>query len=98
MLRRSAEQMELRILTKQMMLLTNLLRDYVSEVSKQTWEQFSAALHTQSDTITEFIQGEQGPRRKHNAQQAFTKLNEALREYFVPVHEMTPEELKLPKS
>ena len=84
MLRRSAAPMELRILTKQMMLLTNLLSDYVSEVSRETWEQFAAVLRSQADTITELIQGEQGPRRKHNAQQAFKRLNEALREYFVP--------------
>ena len=88
MLRRSAAQMELRILTKQMMLLTNLLRDYVSEVSKETWEQFSVTLHAQSDPLTDLIQREEGPRRKHNAQQAFTKLNDALREYFVSIHEM----------
>jgi len=76
--------MELRTLTKQMLLLTNLLRDYVSDVSKETWEQFTAALHSQANAISDLIQGEQGPRRKHNAQQAFTNLNQDLREYFAP--------------
>ncbi len=84
MLRRSAAQMELRILTKQMMLLTNLLRDYLPEVSNGTWEQFTVVLHSQSDTITALIEGEQGPRRKHNAQQAFTSLTEALHDCFGP--------------
>jgi hypothetical protein len=84
MLCRSAAQMELRILTQQMMLLTNRLSDYVSEVSRETWEQFAAVRHSQTDTISELIQGEEGPRRKHHAQQAVTRLNEALREYFVP--------------
>jgi len=87
-LRLSAAQMELRILTKQMRLLTNLLGDYVSEVPKETWEQFSEALRLQSDTITDLIQSEEGPQRKHNAQQAFANLHEALREYFAPIHEM----------
>jgi len=88
MLHLSAAQMELRILTKQMKLLTNLLRDYVSEVPKETWEQFSEALCSQSDTITDLIQNEEGPQRKHNARQAFANLKEALRKYFAPIHEI----------
>jgi len=84
MLRHSAAQMELRILTKQMMLVTNLLRDYLPEVSRESWEQFSEALCSQSNVITEIIQSEEGPRRKHNAQQAFTALTEALRDYLAP--------------
>jgi len=88
MLHLSAAQMELRILTKQMKLLTNLLGDYVSEVPKETWEQFSEALRSQSDTITDLIQSEEGPQRKLNAQQAFAQLNEALREYFAPIPEI----------
>jgi transposase len=88
MLHLSAAQMELRILTKQMKLLTNLLGDYVSEVPKETWDQFSKALRSQSDTIADLIQSEEGPQRKHNAQQAFANLNEALREYFTPIREI----------
>jgi len=88
MLHRSAAQMELRILTKQMMLMTNLLRDYLSEVSKENWEQFAVALRSQAVTITELIQGEEGPRRKHNAQQAFTSLTEALHDYFVSTQQI----------
>jgi len=78
----------LRILTKQMKLLTNLLGDYVSEVPKATWEHFSEALRAQSDTITDLIESEEGPQRKLNAQQAFANLNEALCEYFAPIHEI----------
>ena len=88
MLQSSVAQMELRILTKQMMLMTNLLNDYVSEVPKESWEQFSVALQSQSDTIAELIQGEQGPRRKQNAQHAFTNLSEALHDYFVPTQQI----------
>ena len=88
MLHRSVAQMELRILTKQMMLLTNLLRDYLPEVSDDTWGQFTAVLHSQSDIITALIEGEEGPRRKHNAQQAFTSLTEALHDYFGPTQQI----------
>ena len=84
MLHCSAAQMELRILTKQMRLLTNLLRDYASQVSNETWAQFAAALRSQSDPITELIDGEEGPQRKLNAQQALIGLNEALLDSFAP--------------
>jgi len=84
MLRGSAAQMEVRILTKQMRLLTNLLRDYFSAVPEESWEQFATVLHSQSDTITALIESEAGPRRKRNAQQAFTSLAEALQDYRLP--------------
>lgn len=84
MLHCSAAQMELQMLTKQMMLLTNLLRDYSAEISRESWAQFAVVLHAQADTITALIQGEAGPRRKQKAQQAFTRLSEALHDYFVP--------------
>ncbi len=88
MLRHSAAQMELRILTKQMRLLTNLLKDYLSEVSKESWEQFAEVFYSQSDAINELIKGEEGPRRKHNAQQALIILTAALQDYFVPTKDM----------
>ncbi len=88
MLHRPVAQMELRILTKQMMLLTNLLKDYMSEVSRETWEQFALALRSQADTITQLIQGEEGPRRKLNAQQAFISLTEALHDHVTPTQQI----------
>ena len=88
MLHLSAAHMELRILTKQMKLLTNLLGDYVSEVPKETWERFSETLCSQSDTITNLIQAEPGPVRKYNAQQAFANLNEALHQYFASIRDI----------
>ena len=84
MLRYSAAQMELRMLTKQMMLLTNLLRDYSAEIARESWAQFAVVLHAQADTITALIQDEAGPRRKQKAQQAFARLSKALHDYFVP--------------
>ena len=88
MLSGSAAQMELRILTKQMMLLTNLLRDYFSEVSRESWEQFSAALCAQSESLAELFQSEEGPVRKLKAQQAFNNLTAALRDYLAPTQNM----------
>ncbi len=89
MLHCSAAQMELRIPTKQMRLLTNLLRDYDTMVSDDTWAQFAAALRSQSDTITAIIEAEEGPTRKLNAQQALAGLNEALHDAFASTEPTT---------
>ena len=63
-----------------MRLLTNLLEDYFAEVSRDTWQQLSAAISLQSETISNLIQQEGGPIRKQKAQQAATKLTAALQE------------------
>jgi hypothetical protein len=39
-----------------MMLLTNLLKDYFSEISRDSWQQLAAAIGSQSETIAELIQ------------------------------------------
>ena len=88
MLRRSAGKMELRTLTKQMMLLSNLLKDYLSEISRESWEQLFAALYDQSEMIDNIIQCESGPIRKQKAQQAALNLTAALGDYFVSTNEM----------
>ncbi len=88
MLRRSAGKMELRTLTKQMMLLSNLLKDYLSEISRESWEQLFAALYDQSEMIDNIIQCESGPIRKQKAQQAALNLTAALCDYFVSTKEM----------
>lgn len=81
MLQGSAGQMEIRVLTKQMMLLTNLLKDYFSEVSRNTWRQLSEAISLQSETISDLIRQEDGPIRKQKAQQAAANLTAALQEH-----------------
>jgi transposase len=81
MLQSSAAQMEIRILTKQMRLLTNLLKDYFSAVSRDTWRQLTAAISLHSETITELIQQEEGPVRKQRAQQAAANLTAALQKH-----------------
>jgi hypothetical protein len=67
MLRHPVADMELRILTKQLLLATNLLRDYLPQVSRATWAELDAALASQHDALTEHIQGEPGPKRKLKA-------------------------------
>jgi len=81
MLQSSAAHLEIRILTKQMMLLTNLLKDYFSEVSGDAWRQLTAATSLQSEAISNLIQQEDGPIRKQKAQQAAANLAAALQEH-----------------
>ena len=78
MLHSSVEQMDLRILTKQFLLASNLLRDYVSEVREESWEQLWTALRSQSALIANLIQSSDRPQAKIKALNAFEDLNEAL--------------------
>lgn len=74
-------QMDLRILTKQLSLLTNLLRDYFSKVSIEIWEQLSILILSQYQTIANIIDKEEGPLRKKKAQNAFLNLTAAMQKY-----------------
>ena len=80
MLRSSAATMDLRTLAKQLTLVTNLLKDYISEVSEESWHQFAASLSSQSEAVAALIQREKGPRRKKNAQQALDSLTAVLQQ------------------
>lgn len=88
MLHRSAAKMELRTLTKQMMLLTNLIEGYLVEISKESLEQLAAALRAQFETIDNLIRCENGPVRKLKAQQAVLNLTAALDYYFISTEDM----------
>jgi len=87
MLLQSAKKMELRTLTKQMRLLTNLLRDYSQKVTKESWEQLDVALYKQAATISDLIQREEGPIRKQKAQLAVRDLSVALYIYFILIQD-----------
>jgi len=96
MLNHSAAKMELRILTKQMMLLTNLLSDYASEISRDRWSQFHTVFLAQAANIEALIQKEKGKIRKSKAEQAFNNLTGTLQHYFPSPESGQLEEIKLP--
>ena len=83
MLRSSAATMDIRIMTKQLLLMTNLLQDYFSQVSGERWHQLVATMSAQSDAITALIEQEGGPRRKKNAQQALDALTATLQHHSI---------------
>jgi len=78
MLNHSAAKMDIRILTKQMILLSNLLSNYISEVSRDSWIQFYTVFFAQAANIKALIQKEEGKTRKNRAIKAFNNLEYAL--------------------
>jgi transposase len=71
---RTAAQIELRILTKQMRLMTNLFNDHYSEVPEQVWKELTSTLQSQAEVIADIIERENGPQRKKKAEQAMETL------------------------
>jgi transposase len=71
---RAAAQIELRTLTKQMRLMTNLLNHRFTEVSEEVWKEFAGTLASQAAIIKDIIEREDGPQRKKKAEEAMTAL------------------------
>lgn len=78
MLRTSAEQFEVRTLTKMLQLMTNLFTDYFSEVPEKTWHDLADTALRQHETLAELIEREKGPRRKKKAEKALATFIETL--------------------
>lgn len=80
MLRGSVAQIEMRVLTKQMRLMSNLLDHYFTEVSEDVWNELARTLASQAAAIADIIQHEDGPQRKKKAEKAMTALTVMLNE------------------
>lgn len=74
MLEHDAHRIDIRILTKQLRLMSNLINDYFSQITEHAYRQLVNTLSSQLGTLTESIQRENGPVRKQNAQDALTAL------------------------
>ncbi len=82
MLNQAAEQLEIRLLTKELLLMTNLLGSYLKKVDTDTWKQLDRALQSKHHVLVSRIQQEDGPVRKKNANNALAGLLAALRNCF----------------
>ena len=78
MLRDSPEQFEVRILTKMLMLMTNLINDYFPEVPERIWKQFADTVLLKDEIIEDLIEREEGPVRKKKAEQALAAFRATL--------------------
>ena len=67
-------QIDTRTLTKLLKLMTNMLEDYFSEVTTETWRFFTQSFASQYEAIETVIRQEPGPLRKKNAETALEKL------------------------
>lgn len=75
------EKTELRILTKQFLLMKNLLRDYKHKVPDPYWEGFKTAFSEREEIFNQRIADEKGPIRKERAQSAIDELRKALNDF-----------------
>lgn len=71
----SANKIEISSLTKQLRLVANLFEQYYSDVSLEYWERFFTVFQAHEKTLQNTIDNEVGPRKKENAQKAFTILS-----------------------
>ena len=70
MLLSSPTQISIRTLTKLLKLMTNILKDYFSEVSADTWQFLTQSFDSQYEAMQTHILQESGPLRKKNAETA----------------------------
>jgi len=82
MLNNAADQLDIRILTKELLLMTNLLGSYFTKVSTDIWNQLTRTLHAQHELLTATIQHEDGPVRKKKAENALAGLIATLHKCF----------------
>ncbi len=80
MLETSAEALDTRFLTKSLQLMTNLLEQYFSEVSEETWNHLVQAATSKHEILEGLIRKEEGPQRKKKAEQSLAAFTEALNE------------------
>ena len=70
MLHNSADQMEVRILTKEFGLMVNLFNSYFEKIPCEKWQQLIEIVSLQQEIISTIIQEEDGPIRKKKAERA----------------------------
>jgi transposase len=70
MLHNSAEQMEIRIITKEFELMVNLFNRHFEKISGESWQRLIETVSLQFETISTIIEQEKGPIRKKKAQKA----------------------------
>jgi len=71
----------LKSLTKLLILMTNLLNDYFSQVTTETWNHLFQSFCSQSEFIADVIRQEPGPVRKKKAELAVENLLAALQKH-----------------
>jgi hypothetical protein len=81
MLTQSADKLETSSLTKQLRLMYNLFEQYFSKVKMQHWEKLQNVLRSQEVTLRNIIEGEKGPLKRTNAEDALNLFLLTIEDY-----------------
>ena len=81
MLNDEKQNMNIRILTKELLLMTNLLNGYFLKIKIETWNQFAQVLKSQQENIILAIQNENSPKKKKQIELALKNLILTLRKF-----------------
>jgi hypothetical protein len=78
MLDHAAAQLGIRILTKELLLMTNLPSGYLAKVDADIWNEFVRTPQSKQDLLISRIQREESPVSKKNAQNALERHSQTL--------------------
>ena len=78
MLENSAEKMNVRFMTKQLLLMTNVIKTYWDKVDLELWLKLDSLIASKGDQINKIISEDDGPKRKKKAQMALLNLTKTL--------------------
>lgn len=79
MLENSMEKLEIKFLTKQFLLMANLIENYRNKVSIDSWLKLDEIIKAQREQFYNIILVDDGPKRKDKAEAALLRLTETLR-------------------
>lgn len=79
-LENSSEKMSIQFMTKQLLLMTNLMT-YRDKVKQETWVQLSNAINTKAEHLNNIIFKDDGPNKKEKAKKALIGLIDILDGY-----------------
>jgi len=74
----TSEQLELRIITKELGLMVNLFNSYFEKISPERWQQLIETVSSQYEILLAIIQQDDGPIRKKRAEKAMTNFIETV--------------------
>ena len=88
MLHTSTEQMDVNILKKLSLLMSNLLRDYFNDVSEQTWSYLFEMVSAKESLLLGVLEKDDRPRCKENTEKAFKDFKAALDEHIAKIKDV----------
>jgi len=89
MLENSTEKLNVKFLTKQSLLMTNVIKTYWDTVELELWLKLDNAIASKSDQINKIISEDESAKRKKKAYMALVELIETLRMHIYCNHKKT---------